>query len=473
MGAQFTQSGAPPASWLLTAQKVAGAVTETANVLSLIAPYDVRYASGGPTDTLPAKDLATIYGASVTQFDSTAKVYLAITVVGSDVLQVVAEADLGTVAGDYAILASIYRNAIREYQQSGPTGSGDPLQLEAGAVNVTIPSGDSIATQPVTFPLPYTSAPIVVCTGYKDIFVAGIHDASITTTGFTATAATRDAANVGSDTVVPLLWHACLPTPEAPAHSWTGQAASTGTPFALGGGGAAATSVNKFWRQGALPSSGNKQALVSFSGTVGGQPVWGIVYLDDAGGVYLHTRPPGGSATTAVKINPAMGAVVPGDWYWLSLSTLDEYTFGDLYNSYDGFCAKLTHIADSATDGEIDAGLNTNVNPYTLNADVAFGTNITPDTGYVDSPDTAGYEQAKGSLYVSPTTPSVNSTPYTALVAPPTSDTMPSADYLGLWLVNAGELAGVATQLADDNASFTTNNLGAAASLTLRTPSPY
>lgn len=122
MSAKFTQSQTPASVWLLAAQQSGGVNTETVSILSPAAPVVVVYSDATPSDTLPALTPAVIYGGSMTNFDPTIDVWLAMTVVGSAALSLVKEADVYStldLAGiTYAILARLTRTAIMPYQQS-------------------------------------------------------------------------------------------------------------------------------------------------------------------------------------------------------------------------------------------------------------------------------------------------------------------------------------------------------------------
>ena len=117
MSAVFTIGQAPARAWLLMPQVVGGVVVESTSILCLAAEYTVLYASGATSDVLPALTPAAVFGGG-TVFDPTTQVWLPYCVQGSNTLSVIAENDLASLTGTYAILGRLTRLSVYQYQQS-------------------------------------------------------------------------------------------------------------------------------------------------------------------------------------------------------------------------------------------------------------------------------------------------------------------------------------------------------------------
>lgn len=133
-----------PAGWLHVAAS-GSPPDEATSQTQAQAAATVVYPSGSP-DTIPVGALATVYGGTTPTFDRTAGPWLVLSVRASLALQVVKESDLGTVTGDYAVLARITRLVVESYHATaGSAGGSGAFVWVTKTANYTITGADLTA----------------------------------------------------------------------------------------------------------------------------------------------------------------------------------------------------------------------------------------------------------------------------------------------------------------------------------------
>ena len=275
------------------------------------------------------------------------------------------------------------------------------------------------------------------------------------------------------------------------AHSWHGTAYTTTGPFEANNVSSPfdSFSISIYFKIGDLPD--NDTVLCSVYGVYqpsgNNNPSWATAYVDSDGYVWVncywitdfHELPfsgYGGAAT--FKVNPSMGVITPGQWYWLSVSTYSDTSEygGDLPTLYGGWCAWLYYMPTLATDGRqiTDHGFNPDYDESgTYPIDISVGHNLAPSvTGMYDFPASSGWYASKATLYTASTD---SSAIYHSLRVPPWTDPGASDALPGMWFVGLGEYIGATTQLANDNTnpSYSSIDLPSGGSLSLTTPNPY